>query len=387
MGRSVLTKQILINLLTNALKFTRLESVRHVIVTLSASENEPMSLPGGIEFNEDRLVAEDQNLHEDLKCDPNLFYVQFSVKDTGLGLNVQERQNLFGRFSQGSPRTHIKYGGSGLGLFISRRLTELQGGAIGLKSEPKKGSVFSFYIKTRHTKPESQRNTQAMDIRLSPGDIKHHPDMGITSPCPPPESARETTSGPTMPPELLGLPDPAVQRPKPRVSIPNPMHVLLVEDNLVNQKVLAKQLRNIGCVVHVANHGLEALEFLPKTVCWNSNQATTAPHPPRAPDYHVPSTEPLPEIHANPPPIELNIILMDWEMPVMDGLTAVAKIRELESEGVMQKSIPVLMVTANVREQQTQTALRAGCNAIVSKPFKIQELLVTVRDVFGSMEQ
>ncbi len=382
-------------------------------MTLSASEKEPISLPGGIEFNEDRLVAEDQNLHEDLKCDPHLFYVQFSVKDTGRGLLAEERAHLFARFSQASPRTHINYGGSGLGLFISRRLTELQGGAIGLKSEPKRGSVFSFYIKTRHTKPESEISTQSMDIRQSPEDIKHRPGVSIVSLCQPPEFAGETTSEniehikvsdpnlrrpltlqrsisvahSTLPPELLGLPDPAVQGPKLGGSIPDPMHVLLVEDNLVNQKVLAKQLRNLGCVVHVANHGLEALEFLTKTTRWNQDQATTSPHPPRVPEYHIPSTEPLPDIHANLPPIELNIILMDWEMPVMDGLTAVAKIRELESEGVMQKSVPVLMVTANVREQQIQTALKAGCNAIVSKPFKIQELLIRIRDVFGSMEK
>ena len=71
-------------------------------------------------------------------------FLTFAVADTGRGLSEQEKSTLFGRFTQASPRTHINYGGSGLGLFISRRLTELQGGAIGLASEPKKGSTFTF---------------------------------------------------------------------------------------------------------------------------------------------------------------------------------------------------------------------------------------------------
>jgi hypothetical protein len=76
------------------------------------------------------------------------------VQDTGRGLTVEEKKMLFMRFSQASPRTHIQYGGSGLGLFISRELTELQGGEIGVSSVAGEGSTFAFYVRARRsTKP------------------------------------------------------------------------------------------------------------------------------------------------------------------------------------------------------------------------------------------
>lgn len=73
------------------------------------------------------------------------------MQDTGRGLSPEEKKLLFQRFSQASPRTHVQYGGSGLGLFISRELTELQGGEIGVASEAGKGSTFAFYVKCRKT--------------------------------------------------------------------------------------------------------------------------------------------------------------------------------------------------------------------------------------------
>jgi CheY-like chemotaxis protein len=87
--------------------------------------------------------------------------------------------------------------------------------------------------------------------------------------------------------------------------VPATMHVLVVEDNLVNQRVLAKQLRNLGCVVHVANHGREAIDFLEKTVHWTRKSNTRA-------SVHIPSTEPLPPNHSADAdvPFELSVILM-----------------------------------------------------------------------------
>lgn len=75
-------------------------------------------------------------------------YIFFTVKDTGPGLTTAEMENLFARFKQASPRTHAQYGGSGLGLFISRELAEMHGGNIGLSSKAGEGSTFSFYVKT-----------------------------------------------------------------------------------------------------------------------------------------------------------------------------------------------------------------------------------------------
>lgn len=159
---------MLINLITNALKFTRFEpEPRHIRVTISAFEREPENTY--IQF-EPKLVADDAHLLDDWN-QGSLVYLQFSVADTGRGLSEEERSNLFARFSQASPRTHIHYGGSGLGLFISRRLTELQGGAIGLASELGKGSTFSFYIKTRRAKSATTRRSSIPN--MFPEDMRH----------------------------------------------------------------------------------------------------------------------------------------------------------------------------------------------------------------------
>ena len=108
--------------------------------------------------------------------------------------------------------------------------------------------------------------------------------------------------------------------------------VLLVEDNLVNQKVLSKQLIKAGCVVHVANHGEEALAFLQTSALWRDN----------------PTGQPL------------DIVLMDLEMPVMDGLTCSRRIRELQAEGVLVRHVPLIAVTANARKEQIETTVAAG---------------------------
>jgi signal transduction histidine kinase/DNA-binding response OmpR family regulator len=397
--------QILINLLTNAIKFTRLETTRRVSVILSAFTVMPESSAEGIQFMEEKLVEEDRHLKDDWKQAEDIVFLQFHVTDTGRGLSEDERASLFTRFSQASPRTHIHYGGSGLGLFISRRLTELQGGAIGLASEPKKGSTFSFYIKARRVKPTMRRKGSSLSIL--PEDIRHRPGTPLAQmsrPSPPlriPSYRTDDGSGGTPPsPRLLRQP-PYQRRPSladqselsalqdiPEAKIsnsvpsPKPMHVLVVEDNLVNQRVLAKQLRNLGCIVSVANHGREAVDFMVRTVHWN--RASPNYHPTsRRSSYHIPCTEPPPLSHCEEPdiPIELNVVLMDWEMPIMNGLEAVTQIRLLEQSGAMKGRLPVIGVTANVRQQQIQTAMEAGMDDVVGKPFRVAELLVRMKDI------
>ena len=87
-------------------------------------------------------------------------FLLFEVKDTGQGLSDEEKKSLFQRFVQASSRTHVKYGGSGLGLFISRRLTELQNGAIGVASQPGVGSTFAFYIEAYVPSPAALRDAE-----------------------------------------------------------------------------------------------------------------------------------------------------------------------------------------------------------------------------------
>ncbi|KAF2707813.1 hypothetical protein K504DRAFT_410476 [Pleomassaria siparia CBS 279.74] len=346
--------QVLINLVTNAIKFTRLEPIRLIEVSVGASASKPVSASDGVQFMDTKLADDDCHLTDDWK-QGSLVYLQFSVKDTGRGLPEAERCNLFARFSQASPRTHINYGGSGLGLFISRRLTEMQGGAIGLSSEYGRGSIFSFYIKARRTAtPNTPKEIDGMI---------------------PAQAPRLPTE-----PELN------------RDAMVKTLHVLIVEDNIVNQKVLAKQLKNLGCVVTVANHGGECLEFLTKTKHWKRDASSPAEpesqQQQQQQKQHTPSTEPPPDSSGTQngsssaePPLELSLILMDWEMPVMNGLTAVSRIRELERSSHLISHIPVIGVTANARQQQIDAAMQAGMDDVVVKPFRVKELVVRMRAV------
>ena len=116
------------------------------------------------------------------------------------------------------------------------------------------------------------------------------------------------------------------------------LHILVVEDNKINQNVLVRQLRLLGCTVYTADHGLEALELLGRS---NFNISPTRDN------------------GALTPPIRLSVILMDIEMPIMDGLTCVRRIRQMEAEGNVTH-VPVIAVTANARSDQISGAMVAG---------------------------
>ncbi|KAI8940858.1 hypothetical protein NX059_002119 [Plenodomus lindquistii] len=331
--------QILINLITNAIKFTRLEDKRHITISLGLSHETPTRNPDGhVQFIRSAEVPEAQTLQADWEKG-EIIHVIFTVQDTGRGLSASEHDLMFARFSQASPRTHIDYGGSGLGLFISRRLTEMHGGAIGFASTKGVGSIFSFYIKGRKLSipsPVGERNA-AVDISirtqsaiLTNGRTRDETDE-------PQKKGRAQTDTDV---DLKTL------------------HVLIVEDNLVNQRVLAKQLRNIGMQVAVANHGGEALEHLRKTHYCNSDQSA----------------------------IPLSLVLMDWEMPVMDGLTCVRNIRQLQKDGLVNGHVPVIAVTANVRSEQVEVALKAGMDNLISKPFRIPELCTCIQKTLRNLD-
>jgi CheY-like chemotaxis protein len=129
--------------------------------------------------------------------------------------------------------------------------------------------------------------------------------------------------------------------PKPRFSDDGRrlFDVLIVEDNLVNQKVLQRSLRNVGNNTKVANHGGEALEVLKESRYWQGNEA-----------------------HGE----DISVILMDLEMPVMDGMTCARKIRELERDGIIVSHIPIIAVTAYARPEQIEDAKAAGVVSISS---------------------
>jgi len=120
------------------------------------------------------------------------------------------------------------------------------------------------------------------------------------------------------------------------------LHVLVVEDNLINQKVMMNQLRRAGCTVHVANHGGEALTFLKRTEWYSKPKGEVS--------QESTSSENIP----------LSVVLLDLEMPVMDGLTCIGKIREMQGRGEFTGHLPVIAVTANARNEQMENALKSG---------------------------
>jgi len=316
--------QVLINLTTNAIKFTQAEVTRKISVTVGASVNRP-PMRDGLEYLP-RSAAREDLLNDSSWGTEETVYLFVEVEDTGRGLSENERSLLFKRFHQASPRTHVQYGGSGLGLFISRELTELQGGQIGVSSKAGIGSTFTFYVQAKRCQPPEDINLP----RLTTADTQ------AGSQVPNPSSIARLGNG-------LG---PTENLTRPMLAIPK--HVLIVEDNIVNQKVLSKQLRSAGCIVSVANHGEEALAFLATSQFWKGHEQDGK---------------------------ELAIVLMDLEMPVMDGLTCVKRIRELQNEGIIVRHLPIIAVTANARSEQIAVAKESGMDSVVTKPFRIPELL------------
>jgi signal transduction histidine kinase/CheY-like chemotaxis protein len=366
--------QITINLITNAIKFTQNAPKRLITVHICAHVDQPdFDVPEGFQFVPPRHKVIDFASGEGWGEGP-LIFLRIEVRDTGIGLSPQEKALLFERFAQASSRTHVQYGGelwiyrshvrhtltssinapgSGLGLFISRQLSELHGGQIGVSSEAGVGSTFGFYLKCRRmpskrpappiysTEPSLESDRAVAEHRLLAvasglDDKQFDPDMPYPTRG---SDTKDDTKDDTSP----GTKD-------------DRMHVLVVEDNMVNQKVLFKQLVKAGCVVATANNGVYALRHLEKTK------------------------------FRNPNGVPLSIILMDCEMPEMDGLTCCRKIREMERSGVVKGHVPIIAVTANIRGGQLDDAKDSGMDDVTGKPFRIPDLLGKMKELLTKLE-
>ena len=254
-GDTVRLKQILTNLIGNAIKFTEQGEVRvHVLV------EHPIQ---------------------------DMASIRFEVRDTGVGITNEQRNLLFQSFSQADSSTTRKYGGTGLGLSISQQLVLLMGGRIDVISAPGLGSTFWFSVP--FTIAADMPNTQLQSV------------------------------------------DTATDLPGQTAS--TGYQVLLVEDNPVNQKVTTKQLEKLGCRVSLAENGREAIEHFTAGV--------------------------------------FDIILMDCQMPVMDGYEATAQIRTLETDDA---HIPIVALTAHAMPEERTKCLNAGMDEYLSKPIKLDML-------------
>ena len=364
--------QVLINLTTNAIKFTTTQEKRTIQMYVAASTDKPSPgdkwgltfIPSLSEKNIDVSAAPEWGLGEPV-------YIHFAVQDTGRGLTDLEKKQLFQRFSQANPRTHVHYGGSGLGLFISRQLVELQGGEIGVASEAGKGSTFAFYVKARRSDGPSAAGEEStygghMKPRKGSKNSKFSKNKSQTF-----GNLQSTTTSPSDSPKTL-----PVSSKKP--SSPPELNVLVVEDNLINQKVLASQLRKTGCTVYVANHGGEAIGLLMTSKFYrhsHPNNTTIQPNPTTQSDKS-----------PTKPPIDIDVVLMDLEMPVMDGVTCARRLREMQDTGELVRHVPVIAVTANARAEQIETTLNSGIDDVVSKPFRVGELMPRMKEVVARFE-
>jgi CheY-like chemotaxis protein len=305
-------RQVLINLMTNAIKFTQGREKRTITVSMCATKDISEITSQGTFYFERNDVQRTVGMNEEEWGTGERFNIHCSVEDTGAGLGDEEMKVLFQRFQQATPRTHVQYGGSGLGLFISRILTEMQGGQIGVSSQKDSGSKFSFYVQSRK-------------CLNPPSQYEHIPPFKLERKIQLPATNSQPTNGQPASGSASRSQSDAGRSPL--------FDVLIVEDNIVNQKVLQRQLRNYGNNTFVANHGKEALQTLQKSRFWVGQETEG---------------------------VDISVILMDLEMPVMDGMTCARKIRQLEKEGIIIKHIPIIAVTAYARPEQIENAKAAG---------------------------
>ncbi|QKE62793.1 PAS domain S-box protein [Aquipseudomonas campi] len=258
-GDPLRLRQILLNYLSNAVKFTERGQIG-IAVALRGTDARGLCL-------------------------------EFQVSDTGIGLTEQQCGQLFTSFQQADASTTRRYGGTGLGLAIAKQLASLMGGDVAVRSVPGQGSTFSF---TAHLQPAHA-----------------------------PLRSESLASSPLTQEPLLGG------------------RVLLVEDNQLNQQVAAELLRAMGCQVDIAGNGREALDRL--------------------------------ALH------HYELVFMDMQMPVLDGLAATRELR-LRPE---LAELPVVAMTANAMRKDREACLAAGMNDFISKPFEPQTLHAVVQRWLG----
>jgi signal transduction histidine kinase/CheY-like chemotaxis protein len=256
-GDPVRLRQVLLNLVSNAIKFTKIGSIEVCV-----------SLEGTNDLKEAVL--------------------RFTVKDSGIGITAKQQQVIFEPFRQADGSTTRNYGGIGLGLSISKRLVELMGGEIGVISRPGEGSTFWFTAR----------------LGLAPATEPQKP----------------------VPANLVPALSPS--------SLSRPLTILVAEDNLVNQRVVRKLLEKRGHMVALAETGVVALEKAAK--------------------------------------VQFDVILMDVQMPEMDGITAIGFLREQDAR--RGEHTPIVMLTAHAMQGDRERFLAAGADGYVSKPIQLEQL-------------
>ncbi|MBT8145973.1 MAG: response regulator [Gammaproteobacteria bacterium] len=271
-------RQVIVNFLGNAIKFTRKGKI-----TLKL-----------------KVLKQDAN---------NIKFV-IGVVDTGIGISEDKVGMIFEPFSQADGSTTREFGGSGLGLSISKRLIDNMGGEIGVYSEQGVGS--NFWLK----------------LTLKKGRRIRHED-GTVEELPVRKTGLSTT-------DIHGVTDSSQSGDRDNLNVAVSKRVLLVEDNEVNQKVAMAMIGKLGCDMVLASNGREAVEIFRKG--------------------------------------NFDLILMDCQMPVMDGYEATREIRKIEDAEALERT-PILAVTANAVSGDREKVLEAGMDDYLSKPYQYNQLL------------
>jgi signal transduction histidine kinase/DNA-binding response OmpR family regulator len=281
---------------------------RHIELRFSIDSSVPRRLTGdptrlnqvlinlagnAVKFTEKGYVEVKASIH---KKRDNKLWIRFDVIDTGIGIAQDHMDSIFDSFTQAGSDTTRKYGGTGLGLTISKQLVTLMGGDISVQSVLGQGTTFTAIIPFEEARvQEDVAKTKVLDTRSL---------------------------------QRLGK-----------------LKVLLVEDNEFNRMVAEDTLKEIipGVTLHTAVNGQEAILALRKE--------------------------------------QYDVVLMDIQMPVMDGVTATKLIRTTLPEPA--KNVKIIAMTANVLQEDVQQYFEAGMNAYVSKPFNADELLLKMDSVTG----
>ena len=266
LGDPTRIRQVLINLVGNAIKFTEKGGVTIMVSTSLLKDSESQR-------------SGNKGSRVDL---------DISIKDTGIGIPPEKQKLLFTPFSQTDASFTRRYGGTGLGLAISSNLVSLMGGTINCASKPGQGSTFSFVLPLRKAE----------------------------------QSVNE-----------ISLPPPAPARPQKTDKIN--LHVLVAEDNITNQDVFSTMLETFGCRVDIAATGVDAIDKF---------------------------------ISLKP-----DIILMDCQMPKMDGYQASREIRK--HEATLGTHTPIIAITAHAMADDQANCRDAGMDDFLTKPFMMKDLL------------
>jgi PAS domain S-box-containing protein len=236
----------------------------------------------------------------------NVIQIRFTVHDTGIGIPPDQQGRLFESFTQGDGSSTRRHGGTGVGLAISKQLVELLGGEIGVASEQGDGSRFWF---------------TASFGKAAPGEAPA-PKPAIKVPAP-----RLTSRPAAVPaaPKRAPMENP--------VAVEGPLRVLLAEDNEINQRITLRLLEKLGVAADAVVNGREAVQALEKR--------------------------------------KYDLVLMDCQMPDMDGFEATAIVRSREGDA---NHTPICALTANAMEGDRERCLAAGMDDYISKPVGLEKL-------------